>query len=465
MTMAYTTTLIDVDIARMVRVKRFLECFRADANLREQLSTDPSSVHLAHDLDLDLEDLRPIWDPNFVEQHAPQIPISKLLADYQTFADQRLTWSDLRDIGDRSANMAYHHWRQRQIRRCDSELGPSFNGNIVHSPAVFELSKGCSVGCWFCGISAPKLGDIFRDTSDNRSLWQETLDTLKGVLGPAATAGFCYWATDPLDNPDYEVFCLEYANQMGLFPQTTTAQPLRDPDRMRRLLKLSQERGCKVNRFSILSLKILERVHAEYTPDELAQVELVLQMPHTDVAKAKAGRSLETMTAKPDQVKDHHFLPGGTIACVSGFLFNMVERSVQLITPCNASVRWPLGYQILATGSFSCGDDLGEVLQRMIEQQMPTEIRPEHRLRFREDLAFEPLPDGFGLNSRYLKRKFTGDPVLTSIAQQIVTGKQTAGEIAKRFWPIGIPHSLIQDLFNRLLNKGVLDEEVLTDRP
>ena len=49
-------------------------------------------------------------------------------------------------------------------------------------------------------------------------------------------------------------------------------------------------------------------------------------------------------------------MEGGTIACVSGFLFNMVERNVRLISPCNASERWPLGYRIYDEGTFTDGE-------------------------------------------------------------------------------------------------------------
>jgi len=35
----------------------------------------------------------------------------------------------------------------------------------------------------------------------------------------AAGRGFCYWGTDPMDNPDYEKFCLDFHEVLGIFPK------------------------------------------------------------------------------------------------------------------------------------------------------------------------------------------------------------------------------------------------------
>ena len=57
-----------------------------------------------------------------------------------------------------------------------------------------------------------------------------------------------------------------------------------------------------------------------------------------------------------------------TIACVSGFLFNMVDKRVQLITPCNASDKWPLGYWVLDEGTFETADELRELMSAIIDR-------------------------------------------------------------------------------------------------
>ena len=148
---------------------------------------------------------------------------------------------------------------------------------LVHATCCFELAKGCSVGCWFCGVAAPKLGGMFQATPENRKMWRGALKVVRSVVGPGAKRGFCYWASDPLDNPDYEKFACDFHHILGTFPQTTTAIPLRDAQRTRRVLSLSQERGCDLNRFSVLTLKTFERIFQEFTPQELVYVELIPQ--------------------------------------------------------------------------------------------------------------------------------------------------------------------------------------------
>ena len=43
-----------------------------------------------------------------------------------------------------------------------------------------------------------------RTPSESGQLWRECLGVVAQVYGIAARRGFLYWATDPLDNPDYE---------------------------------------------------------------------------------------------------------------------------------------------------------------------------------------------------------------------------------------------------------------------
>jgi hypothetical protein len=108
------------------------------------------------------------------------------------------------------------------------------------------------VGCWFCGISAPKLGDIYLYNEENANLWRQVLELLKNKLGENTGSSFCYWATDPLDNPDYEKFCIDFSDVLGVFPFTSTAQALKYPERVKSLIDLSIKKGRTINRFSIL---------------------------------------------------------------------------------------------------------------------------------------------------------------------------------------------------------------------
>ena len=451
--------LSPAEFVAAARVKRFIERMRGDATFRELMPTAPQETIASYGLQVECEEVRPLWDRDFVARHAPNVPLSPALVSYQKLSKQFENWVHTWDIASRSKNMEYHSWRERQIARCNSELGPTYNEHIPHASVVYELSKGCSVGCWFCGISAPRLSDHFYYSQENARLWQDVLEVLSDIHGPAAGAGFCYWATDPMDNPDYEQFCRAFYETTGRFPQTTTALPLKNPVRTKKLLKESFEKGCFVNRFSVLTRKMLDQIHAEYTPEELVYTQLISQMPGGDIAKSRAGRATERLAAHADRYQDHAFMDGGTIACVSGFLFNMVERSVRLISPCNTCERWPLGYRIYDEGTFTDGDDLHELLTLMIRDHMRVEVRAVDTVRFRRDLRYEEFADGFKVSTRYHTRKYQGDAYVKHVGRLVQQGDKTAEAIASSCVWFGVTRTQLLDFLDMLFQNGVLDEE------
>jgi hypothetical protein len=121
------------------------------------------------------------------------------------------------------------------------------------------------VGCWFCGVAAPKFDSTLKYTAQNGQLWRECLGVLAEVYGISARSAFLYWATDPLDNPDYEHFLTDFYDVFGVCPQTTTAQGQKDIERTRRVIQLAHSLGSPVDRFSIIALNSLYRVHPRGT--------------------------------------------------------------------------------------------------------------------------------------------------------------------------------------------------------
>ncbi|MBD2452478.1 hypothetical protein H6G76_36380 [Nostoc sp. FACHB-152] len=71
------------------------------------------------------------------------------------------------NYADFSNNIRYQAWRKRQITRISSQMRKSLSDEIPHTSVSFELSKGCSVGYWFCAVSAPRLGYIFTYNHEN----------------------------------------------------------------------------------------------------------------------------------------------------------------------------------------------------------------------------------------------------------------------------------------------------------
>ena len=92
------------------------------------------------------------------------------------------------------------------------------------------------MGCWFCGLDAPGLTGVFTYTAEGAALWRDVLHVLRDLCGEAAQLGFCYWATDPPDNPEYEHFIEDFVEIIGDFPGFTSARALHDPERTRSLV-------------------------------------------------------------------------------------------------------------------------------------------------------------------------------------------------------------------------------------
>ncbi|MDJ0690285.1 MAG: radical SAM family RiPP maturation amino acid epimerase [Xenococcaceae cyanobacterium MO_188.B32] len=453
------------DLAKKVirgsHIKRLNERWHADPNFQQEFLADPYQAILNYNLDINSKDIQALWN----DLHAQKDAIESDSLPLESGKDfSRQIKSDMcQNIAGSSRDLRFRAWRERQIARTSSQMRKSVHDNIAHMTAAFELSKGCSVGCWFCAISAPRLGDIFTYTEENAQLWGEVLKLLKNIHGEASKAGFCYWASDPLDNPDYEQFCLDFYEILETFPVTTTALALRNPERTRKLLKLSLDKGCLYNRFSILSLKILDQLYQEFTPEELAFVNLVLQNPESDSIKSNSGRARDRNQKKAEKnqetFNDDDALQG-TSSCVSGFLFNMVDRTVKLISPYNASDRYPLGYRIFEEGTFTNAEDLKILLESMIDRHMPLTVRPNDLVRFRQDLNYESLADGFQVSTRFKTHTFRSAPYVKQVGEMIHKGNMTAQEIAESFKFYGIPSIYIFQALNLMFKDGVLDDEI-----
>jgi radical SAM family RiPP maturation amino acid epimerase len=448
-------------VSGIARTKRFLERWSADPAFREQVHADPYGLSARYGLEADPEEIRLLWDTEALARHTEGEPVPLAVRRYESFIREKLQFREVIRAASAPQEPRLKAWRRRQMYRAVSELGLAKSHGIVHAPVCFELAKGCSVGCWFCGVSAPKLEDIFLYTKQNALLWRETLEAVRDLLGPAAAHGFCYWATDPLDNPDYERFLTDFADILGDFPQTTTAIPMRDPARVRGLLKLSRERGGKLDRFSVLTLGILDKVHAEYSADELAFVELVTQNKGTIGSKAFAGRARKFDRSRAQDNGDAlDDTLSGTVACVSGFLFNMVERTVRLVSPCNANERWSMGYRVYAQGTFNSGKDLRELLEKMIADNMPASVTHRDPVRFQRHLKYEELEDGFQVSSTLTTQTFDHLPHARHLGRVVADADKTAGEIALLLQDEhDIPLHETFHALNILFSNGVLDDE------
>jgi len=383
--------------------KRFCERYRGDQRFRETLKEKPEATLAEAGFPFHGEQVRPLYDPGF------QGETSLLARRVQALHQEKLAWRETLRKQMRLASPGLDAWRRRQVQRCAWQLGARNAEAIIHPPAAFELSRGCSVGCWFCGVSAARLQDHWLASPENLKLWGEVLEVVGKYTGSAGAYSFLYWATDPLDNPDYEQFCQEFYRVFGRFPQTTTALALRDVERTRRFLQLSEEHASPLDRFSVLTLKQLDRIHQEFTPEELLRVELVTQNKESLGAQSAAGKALGKLKTEGAHAT--------TIACISGFLFNMPDRSVRLISPCPSSEAYPDGYLTFFQETFEDARHLDEILRSWCDQ--PIRLGLQDRPRWRQDLSCKPFADGFRLQDDQQGMDFRGGAAMAELGRLV----------------------------------------------
>lgn len=460
------------ELRTLAHIKRFMERLVGDMGFRAALAEyvdTPKVVAERYGIDVDPMQMLPLWRSTYSKyRFKPDCAEWPLAVAWDEYMREMLRHRDLlRDEGDMSAvNPRFHAWRERQIRRCNGELGGSASA-VTHPVIAFELSEGCTVGCWFCGLSADRFKGYYDYSDAHASLWRGVVAIASEMFGPAARTGFCYWATDPSDNPDYDRFLLDYYKITGAMPQTTTAAPLKDQALTRRVLDLFQRYRTVTNRFSVLSTKHLSQIHAAFSPEELMGVELVMQGKEALTAKAFAGRARERKeklrAANKDGAislieRDHT-----TIACVSGFLVSMMRGRVQLVTPVPGSARWPLGYRIVAERVFSTADEFRESLEGMIDEHMPESPPPGLPIRFRSDLKYEAGDRHFHLRSRNVEHRVADDVAPLSIGDLIAGGRLTAAELTACAAADGASILAVADLLDQLYAAGVIEED-LDDR-
>ena len=456
--------------------KRFNERWVADPIFRRSLSDDKAATLDRYGIACRPEDVQSLQEANTSNPSTAmramwQIVVAKTIWTEQFYKKEGLP-----------IDPRIRSWRERHIARQFLELGPFHTKSNIHSSLSIELTKGCSVGCWFCALSPDRLTDSFHYDDEGRETWRQTVRVLKESLGPAVKTGFLYWASDPLDHPNYEEMCVDFQEITGVFPPTTTALALKSPAKTRSLLKTAHERDCWINRFSILSLKMLDRIHSEFTAKELAHVECVALNPESAFSYGNAGRFRDKAKEDPEimqrQRKNLLWAPwytgdpayAGTedyplasIGCVTGFLINMCDRTVQLISPCAANDRWPLGYYVHDQGTFVDTDELSSLIRRMIDQRMSPFVRESDWLRFWDFLRYEELESGFRLHGRFHQQAtFEGKERAAewrAIGALVRVGSKTVKEVSETVaGQSGISAGVVHGMLNELLRAGVIDE-------
>lgn len=463
----------DEKIRAIAELKRLKELFRADPEFRHTALNDPAALNGRYEdlgISIDPAALEQIWrrarlvrDDGRAASTTTRSELEELWLGWQEKHREELegleaTWSS-------SPNARVKAWRQRQIASARDELGMA-EGVGFFPFLAYELSHGCSVQCWFCCFDAEKLRGHVGYSGANARLWQGILQTGLDLFGPLSRQAVCYHATDPFDNPDYNLFLADFVQITGLLPQTTTALPLKDLHLTRELLALRRKNPGMLDRFSILSLAQLRRIYREFSPWELRHVHLVLQNRDSLLSKASTGRAREhpqRLAAHNRAPQDFLRLTGGveplTVECICGYLVNLVERRVELIRPCAADEEWPNGYRILARGTFRDLEEYRSFLTRTQEAMMPEYLEWSAPVAFRRDLRYAQRSTGFSLLSRAHRHDFDGPAWYRDLGDVIAGGSATQAEIVSSFSSAGVSTVEVAASLQKLFGKGLLEEE------
>ncbi len=360
-------------------VKRFRETWIGDDRFRRAVRADPAAAAAGVGLDIDPLPLAPLWDPSAPPASADSPEgcadrrIHALMQTYLDFCDN-----------DTGAAEPYRAWRARQHARAAFAQGMVTAPISLHLPFAVELTQGCSLGCWFCGLSASPLKAVLPTDLD---AWERMLEALYGIFGESAVRGFLYWATDPLDHPDYEAYGEVFRRVLGRFPATTTAAPLVDLARTRALMVRAREGDCPSLRFSVVSRRQLDEIHAAFSAEDLVDIDLAIVNRESVLALAEAGHHRRKAGHWPERVAldrhklamygDEEIFAHRTIACVSGFLIEPVPGRIRLISPEPSSERWPEGYVVFDEAHFGDTEAFALALDRIVRRNMKPDP-PEH---------------------------------------------------------------------------------------
>lgn len=354
------------------------------------------------------------------------------------------------------ANPTLKKWRLRQMKRCDGALG-GLNKSFIHTMLTIELADGCSVGCEFCGLEAGRLKSLFRYTDENAELFKGVLRKCHEIIGDAAGFGMLYFATEPLDNPDYEMFQEDYRKEFGAIPQITTAACDRDLERSRRLVRQIMEGGGFIHRFTIRSEEMARKVLDYFTAEELLYVELLPQYPEAPgfVPYVKAGKLCEG-----EETQKSNNDPG-TIVCVDGFAINFVRKTITMFTPCHADSVHTKGISELPPVEFTDADDFAEKLNGLIEKYAIVELPSDEILTIYDYFSLRDINGAPYLCSEYGEGYRIINDYVMHVVKMLIENKYNKHEIVtETSEKFNVQPENVYWILNDFWKKGIIKERI-----
>ena len=320
--------------------------------------------------------------------------------------------------------------------------------NVRYYPVMFELTQGCSQHCPFCGFDAKDLSGVFSYNSKNSVQWKQILGIIRDVVGPAAGMGICYFATEPFDNPDYEQFINDFRDVFGRTPQTTTALGLKDPQRLRRFISTvsSHDMYCGAVRISVRSLEEFYRVMSEYSPEELADIEIIANNPESSSQYSASGRKY----GREEGCADY------SICCLAGLRVNMASGTVCFEEPEMPDEDHPTGERIYETLSFSDASSFEKAVRYLSDRYAFDGIKDNDTLYFDRCVKVEINGNEVLLSGDGVRLHMTGNNLFIDAVRLIKDEKLSAAELAEGLNVSGFVKDILFEKLVRIYKKGYL---------
>ncbi len=366
-------------------IKYFVENYTADPSFREQMRTRPLETLQERGIPLDAELALEACDILLGHTRELRVPEeqNRYPREYREYQREAMEEYGARVADDAYADRGICLWSRQVHKRCRMESRQiRRHGAVYYYPLVFELSDGCSVQCPFCGVDAPRFKGNFSYTPENAGLWREILKASVRYLGRIGGAGACYMATEPFDNPDYEKFVYDFRSITGLVPQTTTAIAEQDPERIRAYMKELGPDAMRraALRFSVRSLRQLEKIQEVYRLDELKNIELLPSNPESMTKYSLSGRAVRLCEHMGQESREKFIRYG--ISCTAGLRVNMVRKTMEFMEPELPSPEYPNGYSIRETLTFADAGEFEAGMKRLFGTWARAELPEDRPLYF-----------------------------------------------------------------------------------
>lgn len=479
------------EMAIFPQVKRMYECLDGDKELRDNViagKVTPEQRALLKEIGItfEIEEVSALWEHSEQREQfeqalsAPESDAAeralKLLEQYpilHLWARYRMRRAELYSqqrsllTSKASGSAAYTAWRMRRIAATKSELG-FYGYDIDHPSVAIEMQVGCTVGCYFCAFDAPKLQKVFDyNLPENRTLFQGIATSLHQHLGWSCGHALLYWSTEPADNPHYVEWMKEYRAVTGSSVCTATARA--DEQWVGKLIAHYRPMRQPWPRISVLTRSIMYKIMKRFTPEEAQDMVLLMQQKDGEESRAKVPGGRDKMLARlaqyddlreldVDSKPDDLFVPQGTIACVSGFLINIIEKTIRLISPCYTTEQYRYGYRVFDEVSFTDAADFHRKLENMIVRKCVLEPYGAMPMRFRDDLRYRPKPDGFRITSKNLVHECRGDEIYAPLGEMLHQGTMTYDEVVDDLLERGFNPMMATAAIKGMFDRGFLCE-------